>query len=288
MSRNKSPKTKAADTASTGNTKMNDKETEVVETPAAPVEGTETVVLADTQAAGEVETPTAEELPTEPSVETTASEAPTEPSAEDVAEAERLATEEAARVTAEADAEAARVAEETRVAEENRKAEEVREAEAAAQAQVQAPAPVVEEDNTPMFLKVQRIRLAEYVSKMGGQTRITDKEQLDQQNIFRLVIQGLLKLRGSDFVAALDDLLATINDNRGYAFKEKYVFRQYPNLPIAADERRLLVDVVTLLVHISDPGIRALAGNHVDLSSALKGVRDYDEVRALFHEYITR
>lgn len=155
---------------------------------------------------------------------------------------------------------------------------------------VVASAPVVTtpDDSVPLYLRAQRDRLTEYAKYMNLETLVSNEVILQQQNLFRLVIQSLLRLRGMEFVNALDELLVFIKANRTKAFHEKYAFREYPNLKISKEERTVLVDVVHLLINICDPDTRRLVMNQIDLSVALNGIRDFDEVRALFHEYITR
>lgn len=155
---------------------------------------------------------------------------------------------------------------------------------------VAAPAPVVAtpDESIPAYLRAQRDRLTEYAKYMNLETLVSTEIVLQQQNLFRLVIQSLLRLRGMEFVTALDELLVFIKANRSKAFHEKYAFREYPNLKISKEERTVLVDVVHLLINICDPDTRRLVLSQIDLSVALNGIRDFDEVRALFHEYITR
>ena len=310
MSKNRSSKNKAADAASTGNTAVNDKVQETQESQQAPVEQVEQKDVVDTAAQGEPEqqAPVEQTGSESQSAEEPKADAPAEPDAakEETAaedqgtgapqEEKTLTADELNSIATPAASEQPEVIVDS-IAETNDVVIGAADADVASEPaapEVETPAAVVAappapvfQENAPAFLNVQRIRLTDYVKAMGGALRISDKEQLDQQNLFRLVVQGLLKLRGQDFVIALDDLLATIQANKHYAFKEKYVFRQYPNLPISPEERRLLVDVVTLLLHIADPATRALVINQIDLSNALKGVRDFDEVHGLFHEYIT-
>lgn len=138
----------------------------------------------------------------------------------------------------------------------------------------------------PPYLARQRGYLTDYSLVMSRNNRPSSQEMgVQQRNLYQVLIM-LFDLSGTEFITALDDLLQFINANRDYMFSDKYMFRAMD--VIAVDQAGLGVfkQLMILLAKIADPADRALIRNHLDLNTAVRGVRNGERALALITEFL--
>lgn len=140
----------------------------------------------------------------------------------------------------------------------------------------------------PAFLARQRGYLADYTRVMCRENRAEPHEMgWQQRNLYQVFIM-LFELSGSEFLTALDDLLQFINANRDFMFSDKYMFRAMDLIAVDQSGLTVFKQLMVLMVKIADPADRALIRNHLDLNTAVRGVRNGERALALITEFLNK
>lgn len=117
-------------------------------------------------------------------------------------------------------------------------------------------------------------RLKNYTAAMKpGQPIDAAQGAIHQSYLWQTIKWVLGKERG-EFTLLFTELLNFIHTHRNGMFDPRYAFRAFDQLKMSAPERRNFERFMHLLIRTSDPGMRRLALQQVDLRSTLAGFTD--------------
>lgn len=138
-------------------------------------------------------------------------------------------------------------------------------------------------------LELLREQFNGYVSKMRPGIPIPNEEvgAANQVLLWR-IITSVLRMRGTEFGAAMTLLLAMINEeahDRG-VFSATHRYRFFAAMKLGANEARSFESILHLLITVADPKTRSLKLKQVDLGRIFKNFPDkaiQDRITDYFH-----
>jgi hypothetical protein len=125
-------------------------------------------------------------------------------------------------------------------------------------------------------LKLQLIvdRLQQYAEAMAPNKVLTVAIGKAQQLSLWTAIQQTLKLEGAEFIRAYGVLLDFFAEHRTTIFNDKYIYRNFAEAAISANEKKIFNRMLHLLVATCDKATRRLGLEQVDLEKTLADIRD--------------
>jgi len=133
-----------------------------------------------------------------------------------------------------------------------------------------------------------RDRLEQYIDAMKAGKPQTKTSGANGQLILYRLFAFVMRQRGEEFTAALDELLATIkaNSDDNGVFGERYAFRYLNDLSISSKERVNFQALLSAFITLADKGTRNAKLKSVDIPKAFAGVTDAT-ANSLLVEYFT-
>lgn len=117
-------------------------------------------------------------------------------------------------------------------------------------------------------------RLNNYAAAMQVGRPIDGPQAAIHQGYLWQTIKWVLGKERGEFTLLFTELLNFIHTHRNGMFDPRYAFRAFDQLKMSAPERRNFERFMHLLIRTSDPGMRRLALQQVDLRSTLAGFTD--------------
>lgn len=109
-----------------------------------------------------------------------------------------------------------------------------------------------------------------YIPAMHPKRPVTEADRLRQQvSLYRSISGVLNKLEGEEFTRAYGFLLELFSLYRKGVFGERYVYRDFDNVPLAEPDRRAFQRFLMLLTLTADPKSRAVALKQIDMTKTL-------------------